>query len=326
MRKIIKYKFCLLVSGVISVLSVNAQQQGHSSMYMINQYLFNPAVAGTEDYIDIKLGARSQWVGFVDAPQNYVLTAHGPINKNIEHKNFEDVRPMPWHSVGFTTTGEVTGPINKNSVFGTYAYHIPLTKTMNLSLGASLGFQQWRANAAKLEYDAQNNFDKATATNVSVFRPDGNAGVWLYTKKFYVGASSLQILNQKIDLASNGPANSRMNRHFFATAGYKVKLDSSGKWFLVPSIMFKAISPTPAQVDLNCKVRYMDMFWGGVSWRNQDAIVLIIGMTLKERYEVGYSYDATTSKLANYSNGSHEIVLGYRIQHLKSKPAPAQFW
>ncbi|MFN8437020.1 MAG: type IX secretion system membrane protein PorP/SprF [Cytophagales bacterium] len=322
MKKIILFLF-----SSISLVTL-AQQQGHYSMYMVNQYLLNPAVAGTEDYVDIKAGFRSQWVGLADRPQSYVLTAHGPVKKNIEHKNFEDVKPMPWHSVGGMVTGEVTGPINKNSIFGTYAYHIPLSKTLNLSLGASVGVQQWRVNAAELKYDAQNSVDKATSTNTTVWSPDGNVGVWLYNKKFYVGASSMQVFNQKIDIASgtNGADVSKLNRHFFATAGYRIKLDSAGKWALVPSFMFKAIAPTPAQIDLNCKIRYKDTFWGGLSWRNQDAVVFIVGMTIKERVDIGYSYDATTSKLANYSNGSHEVVVGLRVPHLRHKPAPAQFW
>lgn len=325
MKTIKNYKIFIL-SVVVFATKVFSQQQGHYSMYMVNQYLLNPAVAGTEDFIDIKAGFRSQWVGLQDAPRSFFLTAHGPVKKNINHKEYDNVKPLPWHSAGVMLTGEITGPINKNIVYGTYAYHIPLTYNLNLSLGASLGLQQYRVNAAELKYDAQGTTDIATSTNTTTIKPDGNVGVWLYNKKFYVGGSSIQVFNQKLDVASNGAAESRLNRHFFATAGYRIKLDSAGIWALVPSVMVKMIAPTPLQVDLNCKIRYKDTFWGGLSWRNQDAVIAIIGMTLNKKIDIGYAFDYTTSKLANFTSGSHEIMVGYRIPHLKHKPAPAQFW
>jgi type IX secretion system PorP/SprF family membrane protein len=323
MKNNISRKLIGCISGLLA-LNTMAQQQGQYSMYMVNQYIANPAVAGTEDYIDLKAGFRSQWVGLKDAPQSYYVSAHGPTGKNINHKQYDDVKPLAWHSLGATFTGESTGPVNKNAIFGTYAYHIPLSTTLNLSLGLSAGVQQYRVKAADLSYDPQNNLDKATSSNTTVVSPDGNAGLWLYNKNMYIGVSSMQIFNKKIDLASNADAASRLNRHFFATAGYKIKLDSN--WALVPSLMFKAVSPTPAQIDLNCKVRFKDMFWGGVSWRNKDAFVFIIGMTLEQKFDIGYSYDRTTSKIGNFSSGSHEIVVGMRVPHLRHKPAPAQFW
>ncbi|HTF81045.1 MAG TPA: type IX secretion system membrane protein PorP/SprF [Cytophagales bacterium] len=323
MRTNIGRRLLVSITGLLGFSAV-AQQQGQFSMYMINQYIANPAVAGTEDYIDAKVGFRAQWFGLQDAPKSYYATVHGPVKKNINHKQYDDVKPLPWHSAGFTVTGEETGVLNKNSIFGTYAYHIPLSSKLNLSLGASAGVQQYRVKVADLKYDPQGNIDKATAANTSVWSPDGNVGIWMYTKKLYFGVSSMQVFNKKIDLASNADAASRLNRHFFVTGGYKIKLDSS--WALVPSFMFKAVSPTPAQIDLNCKVRYQDKFWGGISWRNRDAFVFIIGMTLDEKYDIGYSYDYTTSQIGHFSSGSHEVVLGYRIPHLRHKPAPAQFW
>lgn len=320
-------KLSVFIIGLVASHAY-AQQQGQFSMYMVNQFIANPAVAGTEDYIDAKVGFRSQWYGFNEAPQSYYGTIHGPIKKNINHKQFDNVsvKPLAWHSGGFTVTGEQTGVINKNAIFGTYAYHIPLTTKLNVSLGASLGVQQYRLKMENMKLDPQNSIDKAVSNNTSVWAPDGNVGIWLYTKKLYFGASSMQILDKKIDLASNAEAKSRLSRHFFATAGYRIKLDSAGEWALVPSVMFKYVSPTLPQFDLNCKIRYRDMFWGGLSYRHRDAVVFIIGMTLEEKFDIGYSYDYTTSQIRNFSYGSHEVVLGYRIPHLKHKPAPAQFW
>jgi hypothetical protein len=52
----------------------------------------------------------------------------------------------------------------------------------------------------------------------------------------------------------------------------------------------------------------------GVSWRFRDAVVALFELQINENFHVGYAYDMTTSELNQYSNGTHEIMLNYRIK------------
>jgi Type IX secretion system membrane protein PorP/SprF len=80
------------------------------------------------------------------------------------------------------------------------------------------------------------------------------------------------------------------------------------------------------QLDLNAKVRYRDLVWAGLSYRNKDAMVLMAGATLLKNWDVAYSYDITTSELRKYSGGSHEVIIGYRwVKNNNVKPT-SQFW
>jgi type IX secretion system PorP/SprF family membrane protein len=79
---------------------------------------------------------------------------------------------------------------------------------------------------------------------------------------------------------------------------------------LLPSLLFKT-DGVSWQTDLNLNARYKKRYWAGCSYRYQDAIVLMAGMELKSGLRLGYSYDITTSPLAKYSNGSHEVMVGY---------------
>src|SRR5438874_11116806 len=65
---------------VLSV-SLDAQQEPHYTQYIINQYIINPALTGIENYTDIKLSHRHQWVGFQDAPVTTYLTIHTALGK-----------------------------------------------------------------------------------------------------------------------------------------------------------------------------------------------------------------------------------------------------
>src|SRR5690554_6258766 len=86
MRKTLFFALILLSSVAFS------QQRPQYSQYMVNPFVLNPAVAGVENYADIKAGYRNQWVNFDGHPVTYYLSAHMPIGKamcvnpRIRHK------------------------------------------------------------------------------------------------------------------------------------------------------------------------------------------------------------------------------------------------
>ena len=83
-----------------------------------------------------------------------------------------------------------------------------------------------------------------------------------------------------------------------------------------PSMYFKAVGGAPLSYDANLRVDYKSLF-GGLSYRNQDAIALMIGMYFTDNISLGYSYDINTSQLKKYNGGGHEIVLGIGLQKSK---------
>ena len=297
------------------------QQESQYSMYMFNQLLINPAVTGTEDFSDIKVGYRNQWVQIQDHPQNFYGTFHTPLGKS--KPDFDDVKPLPWHGVGGFATGEVAGIINKYKAYGSYAYHIPLNTKMIFSLGTFLGFQNYYVNQSKAKF-ADNQTDLALSSNVSSISPDGSVGAWLYSRELYVGLSVLQIFNNKVKVVDAGNPSGKLNRHYFFTAGYKIKLNEI--WAVVPSVLIKGLAPAPVQFDINAKLRYKDMFWAGLSYRNKDAAVFLVGMTYDNRIDIGYAFDYSTSKFNKYTYGSHEILVGYHLPKKKLPPAHSYFW
>ena len=44
------------------------------SQYMLNGFLLNPAIAGSEGYTAVNITAREQWIGFKNAPGTYALS------------------------------------------------------------------------------------------------------------------------------------------------------------------------------------------------------------------------------------------------------------
>src|SRR5207237_10253936 len=71
----------LIVSSSLMAAVSLAQQRPHYTQYILNNYILNPALSGIENYTDLKVSGRDQWVGLNGAPRTVYLTIHGPIGK-----------------------------------------------------------------------------------------------------------------------------------------------------------------------------------------------------------------------------------------------------
>ncbi len=334
MKKIV----LLIILGITSLLQ--AQQRSQYTMYMANPYLVNPALVGSEDYVDIKIGGRQQWVGFDGSPRNYYITAHTPINKPHnprDHYSFN----KNWISLGGMILKDETGPLHSSNGYLTATYDFGITKGFGKGLmhrdgiravvGLSLGFNQWELKSdvfkdqEALSRLASKDPTIAAALNQKEINPDANVGVWVYHEYFFVGASAQQILANEIDfgytkVGGNGTSSTgvdrtseaHLSRHYFITGGVMLPIDPV--WDFYPSFMLKGVNGAPLSFDLNGKIEYdRGKYWGGVSYRHGDAINVMLGLVHNYKYEFAYSYDVTTNVLHKYSSGTHEIIIGYRI-------------
>src|SRR5438128_4347832 len=67
----------LICSGAL-----HAQQRPYYTQYILNNYIINPAIAGIENYWDVKISHRHQWVGLDGAPVTTYFTIQGPLTKS----------------------------------------------------------------------------------------------------------------------------------------------------------------------------------------------------------------------------------------------------
>ena len=125
-------RFFLCCIVMLSVHAVWAQQKPHYTQYVINQYIINPAITGIENYVDLKLSHRHQWVGMQDAPVTTYLSVHGPIGKddyrttatsfeisgdNPRGQSYWEnyTAAEPHHGIGLQVIKDVTGPLSNFS-------------------------------------------------------------------------------------------------------------------------------------------------------------------------------------------------------------------
>ncbi len=311
------------------------QQRPQYSQYMINPFVLNPAVAGVENYVDIKAGYRNQWVNFSGHPVTYYLSAHAPIGKAMCLNPRTRYKKPGFHGVGGYVMGDQTGPSKRYAGYLSYAYHLALANGVFASLGVSGGIQSYFIDGSLLDvtrgYDRQllqwRGADIA-GVGMRLNVPDFSAGTWIYSENFFVGASISQILAPKLefDFLGQDPNGDpgRLQHHYFIIGGYRFKLDNDLD--IVPSIALKGVSPAPLTFDINCKVRYMNAYWAGISYRRGDAVAAMAGILINNMFDVSYAYDITLSEIRKYSDGVHEIVVGYRLPLKQNLICPSHFW
>lgn len=300
-----------------------AQQLAQLSQYMNNNFLINPGVAGTEDFIDIKVSHRAQWIGLEGAPRTYYASVHSALNEKRRRRSLRQ-RRHSFNALGGLLYADVTGPTSRTGGYFSYAHNVALTPRLRLGLGVSAGMQQFAIDGQQLNFHDPN---PGLQGSVAQFVPDATVGLWLYGPSFYLGASAAQLLNSSLDASfQQAGAASQANAlqpHYFLTGGVRIPLTPD--WVLVPSALVKVTATAPAAVDLTLRVRYLKVIWAGASLRWADAAVGMVGVNLSDNTSLTYSYDMGISSLNPYHSGSHEVLLGMRIRR-RTRIRDSRFW
>jgi type IX secretion system PorP/SprF family membrane protein len=337
-------RIILLLMFMLSGATAVAQQRPHYTQYIMNNYIVNPAISGIENYVDVKLSMRKQWVGIDGAPSTFYLTAHGPIGKTDEKQTatsfnrdgenprgkryWEDyTAAAPHHGVGVNIMNYKTGYINRLYATASYAYHVGINANTNLAAGFGLGFSGTNIDRSKIEL--ANPFDPAinAATGESnKINPELNAGLWLYSSSYFAGISAQQIIPSQFILTDTSLGKSTAVPHLFGTAGYRFFLTEDIT--MLPSVMFRYISSMPLYKDVNVKFQYQDRFWLGGSYRFEEGFAAMAGLNISNTMNISYSYDINNASdlISSMQRGTHEIVVGFLLNNKYGDMCPRNVW
>jgi len=335
-------KKLLLILSLQFTIAGMAQQKPHYTQYVLNNYVLNPALTGIENYTDVKMSARDQWVGLNGAPKTFYLTVHAPLGKK-DYKTSATSYDLPgenprgkayWenytaseshHGLGFSIINDKTGLYNHFTADVSYAYHIGLSPRTNLAAGFSGGISKISYDRSKSRPADPNDPTLGNINNdIYKIKPDLNAGIWIYSADYFIGIAAQQIIPEK-ESNTSSPDLKQMT-HLFTTAGYRFLLNEEIN--MLPSVMMKyglGWSSKP-QFDLNVKLQYMDLLWVGANYRIKEGYAGMIGLNVGNTFNVGYSYDFTRTNLNSVSKGTHEIMIGFLIGNRYDDSCPRNVW
>lgn len=298
---------CMLILS-FAAFTATAQQDPQFTQYMYNTMNVNPAYAGSRGHLTALLMHRSQWVGINGAPTTQVLAMDGPMGNNL--------------GLGLVLSHDALGPASEALVDANVSYTIQLDENnRKLSFGLKAGGRLFNVDFTQ---GLTQNPDIAFQNNIeNKFFPTVGAGVYYHTPKSYLGLAIPNFFSQDhYDGQVQEIASERL--HYFLIGGKIIDLTPDIKF--KPAFFVKWVPGAPVVADISVNAMLVETFTGGLAYRWDDSFSALLGLQISPDLSAGYSYDLTTSKLANYTSGTHEIFLRYEFKTVEKRLKSPRFY
>ncbi len=291
-------------------IKVNAQQWVQFSQQGFYNAYLNTAYTGYNSELSAVVAHRSQYVGL----------SSQAIGSQFASFSMPIITPKL--GIGFRMINDFIGVQRYTDIELNSAYHI-LNNKHKLSVGVGVGLIQFGLDGGSLTTPdgdylpgvVVHNDNYLPNENSTGLAPTFSAGLIYGFKDFSigVGVQNLNSPNFKITNTNNGTI-IFINRTINMSSSYVINLKSVK---IVPSAYLKTdFNKVQAQVDI---INYWRKILVGVGFRgynglNNDALIGIVGIKIKEKVQLAYSYDYNLSYLNNANSGSHEISLKLNLK------------
>ncbi|MFZ5940582.1 MAG: type IX secretion system membrane protein PorP/SprF [Bacteroidota bacterium] len=291
-RTVVMFLLGMIISETI------AQQDPKFSQSMFLAPMYNAGSVGISDKICLGADFRNQWMGVPKAPVSTTFSVDAPLNFLGRA-----------HGVGITLRNDNLG-FNNDFFFSlAYSYQIDLGKgKLGLGLNAGLVNQSADPTWEGADVITPEGDPSIPQAGYSAFGFDMGLGAFYQSDKLYAGLSVTHLNQTSFNIPEDN-AETRLVRHYYATAGYNIQLPNP-MIELMPSFLVQTDGKSN-HIYLNTNVRYNKKFWGGVSYTIGGAITALVGVDLMNGAKIGYSYDFDLTKIVGYNTGSHEITVRY---------------
>lgn len=310
--------------------SLKAQDVQFSQFYASPLYL-NPAFAGSTEWTRVGLNFRNQWPGLDHS--FYTMSAY--FDHFIDHRN---------SGIGFiaNATRDNFADLQNVEVGFLYSYRLKLGESKYLHAGAQGSFVNRYVNVEQIILGTQLDIDRGSIdmdgtswVNDDSQRSHGdlNVGMYYYEDRFWLGVSAHHLTQPYISFMEIDM--NRLPIRYSIHGGYKIPLrDGMIREYLnnveqERSLAFAFNYKKQGvfdQLDIGAEFYFQPVILGfwyrGLPTKNalpnNEAIVALLGFSLPNDLDIGYSYDFTISKLGlRNSGGAHELSIRYTFLNYK---------
>jgi type IX secretion system PorP/SprF family membrane protein len=292
-------KYLLVFFGLIHINTALAQLSPMGNMYFYNQYLGNPAMAGTSGDINLNLLYRKQFNEIPNAPTYQVFTGEYPFSEKA--------------ALGLNVDLSKSGLVNHHRIMATYAYHLPVSAVGKLHFGLSAGLTKDFVNREDITAE---NYDPAVSRfNDRGYRLDGDFGAAYTDEKLNLQATLLN-LNNVLNTDPNFITGINYAT-FFTSASYKIL--AVNDFSVEPKVVYRGIKGMDNILEGGLGLSYQEKFsLFGLYHSTKNATV---GMGVKyEQFKLSAIYSIGPSAIRSFTGGDFEIGLGVLLGKKKQKP------
>lgn len=290
-------------------------QDPEFSQFFANPLYLNPAFTGTTELPRTALNYRNQW------PQKgATFTTYSISYDQISKKLNTGFGILIMHD------SELNNIINSSSASFSYSYHLKLDQVNFVTMGLQTGMVLKQFNAGSLVFPSE--IDQLTGNiigdepislyNEKKLYPDFAVGLVGQSSEVYYGVSvhHLTTPNESITEGDQkGKVPAKVTLHAGARSHKLHHGLLSREFTFSPNVIYQQ-QGSFKQLNIGLYLIEKSFVFGGWFRNNidirPDAIIFLMGFA-RERFQFGYSFDLTLSKLSNYSYGSHEISLSFYL-------------
>lgn len=306
-----KRRILVVTTLLLAACGANAQQDLALTHFIYNKMAVNPGETGIDNGACGNMIYRNQWDKVNGAPNSLLINGEANLPSML--------RLSPVNAgVGINVVHDAIGFNRQTNVMLNYSQHVSIAGG-TLGIGVGLGLFSFGLNPVWVPPNTLNDASLPAQSSAMTF--DANFGLFYKKDNWYAGLSSTHltapILDQKSILGS-GTVEYNGARHYYFMGGYTIEGIASGNG-KVDIQMLGQTDAVKTSINLNARYIHRDFLYGGLAFRNSDAVSVLLGWrpltrTTAAGYSnlwVGYSYDLTIGKIASISNGTHEIAVKY---------------
>lgn len=320
-------KRCLVISILFLSWITSAAQyvpaNGQAFQFMP---LFNPAFTGIESFPDLKVSYRYQYTGFGPDAAKFMnvgfstrlkhpldLTYNAPRSSHttgLQPTDFPMGKTL-LHGFGGNVFTESYFGINRTGAGLNYSFNYALSKRLRMAIGIGVIYENQKIDVNRLVFEDEDYVPPQGMSSYSMIT--GRAGLLFYSKSFYLGFSYLPLGSVMIQQASDYVQYDM----YMGSAQTGVSIPLTSEFTLKPSVMALLYQDGGLQFDYNLKAFIRERLWMGVSYRDVESVVPMVGFSLSNMLSVSYAYEILTGDLKQFGDSSHELVLSLRFNNFK---------
>jgi len=279
-----------------------AQQDPQFTQYMFNNFYFNPAFAGLDDVTRLTFIHRSQWIGYSPtygdggAPTTQFLSGHTPIAKLKG-------------GVGAYLVNDNLGPVNNIEFQASYAYYIPVSNG-RLSLGIRAGMISQTVDFSKFRAIDPSDPLLDKSGKESQVQPDLAFGMAFRKEKYYLGLGVNHLNSASFDFGLS--QQNQLKQHLYFTGAYFYDMNFDVRFQFAGFVRSDLVKTV---FELGVLTYFSNTMWAGLSFRQSDALSLLLGYSFLEdkTLRVGYSLDYVVNDQEAKEATSHELMVSYSL-------------
>jgi type IX secretion system PorP/SprF family membrane protein len=295
---------------------VSGQQLPLYSQYLLNRFLINPAVAGSDGYTSFNLTAREQWVGYSGAPRTFSFSMQARMLKKSltmkqTHRNRPVYRPKTDGRVGLGgyIFSDKNGLVQRTGFQLSYSYHMWLQNSTQLSMGLALTGYHFKINEKEINFEDPNEPWLNNDLRRGIFVPDITFGIYLLNANYNLGFSIDQLSEAAAKIGGDAYKSFQMKRHYYLFGSYDFV---SGSYNIQPSFIVQMSEQLKPQADIGVTYIFNQDFWAGLAYRTSGALIANIGLKYQNMY-FGYALDFTLQEIQRITYGTHEITIALKF-------------